>query len=116
MSTVSPIPGHFRARLGLRVFDDRREFEKAARCFLGLSSHRTNFAIGESIYFDYDEHPVAAEVWSQGPDRGSYWARGDDGVTYLVGGKTRGWRNIQPCTNQGTAISKADVRRIRAAA
>lgn len=116
MSLPASIAGQFRGRLGLRTFTDRREFEVAAKRFLGTSRHNGSFKVGETVYFDYDERPVAAEVWSEGYDKGSYWVRGDDGVTYLISGKVRGWRHIQPCTNLGQAIGKDAVRRLRGAA
>jgi hypothetical protein len=112
---TTPIPGQFHGRLGLRTFLDRQQFEKAARCFLGLSRHRNTFAIGETIYFDYDGVGVAADVWSTAPGKGSYWVRGDDGVTYKVSAKMGGWRQVQAVDSRGTALSAYDVQRIRKA-
>lgn len=113
---TTPIPGDFRARLGGRVFTDRHEFEKATKTFLGLSRHLYAFALGDLVYFDYADRPVVADVWADGPNAGSYWVRGDDGVTYLIGKKVRGRRFIQPCTNQGSAIGDDRVRELRSAA
>lgn len=110
---MSTMPGDFRARLGLRIFTDRQQFEAAARCFLGLSRHRSTFVLGETVYFDYDGTAVAADVWSTAPEKGSYWVRGDDGVTYKISAKIRGWRHVQAVDSRGPAISKDVVQQIR---
>ena len=113
MSTLTKIPGEFVGRIGTLIFTDRQAFEKAVPTYLGLSRHRTTFKVGETVYLDYDGRTVTAQVWSDGPAKGSYWVRGNDGVTYLIGRKTGEWRPVTPTNSFGSALSDSDVRDLR---
>lgn len=113
---VRPMIGDFRARLGQLVFTDRQAFEKAVSNYLGVSRHRSTFNLGDTVYLDYAGVTVTGQVWALAEGKGSYWIRGNDGVTYRISGKTSGWRTVIATNSLGAAISDDMVREIRGAA
>jgi hypothetical protein len=82
----------FAARLAGVTYTDREAFEAVAVGFLPRQPRwrgdGPKLAAGEPVMFATSEtrEYVSGQIWSEAPDRGTWWVRGDDGRTYLLRG------------------------------